>query len=354
MDPIPARLRVKRRREVAAASEIIVETSSKPAAQDVLAASLQQSLVVSQPIRSNLSASENPSKKRCRYVLLRAADQPTQQQQSLPDGPVLELWHISGITASTNEGNVQPASKSGCEASASVIHGASVEGPQESPSAARALQQASVYAAMLQQYFDENQDNLVTEQQRPHQQPSRRRHINFSQQPTLSSQHHTCSDWQRSQQQLQQQAQCFNLPAYMTLRMLQQRGLSDNLQHPQTGSIPGNDRRRLAAAPPADDDLTADDERNGHEDEEYTYDTYVFATHTASCGWDPTTTDGVCTGTAPADIPDPPVVQASVQLLSATFMVVLAAVIAGELIDNAFRVQRCCPMHCQCLFLSRC
>lgn len=267
MSTLPVALRVKRRRDCAAEAipaEIILETSSRP--QDALAASLQHTLAVTQSTTGTLAAPEGPERKRCRFVLVpgpaapEAADVAIEaaeagKQPEVANGPVLELWHTSGLSASASS------------AAHRSVNPAAVSGQLQEDAA----QCGGVYAAMVQQYLTEHQQQqhaaAEPTQHRTYQRPTTRRHQHSSsttpsQQPSPAHQQH--------------------LPAYMTKGMLKQYGLwptpqqvSQQVQQQQQGVAAAAAAGLAGAFPTAI--RAADANVDDSMDEDYTYDVYVAA-----------------------------------------------------------------------------
>lgn len=251
-------LRVKRRRDAEAAPELILETTSSRSAGSVpkLAASLRQTLAVSHSHQfASSAAAEAPAKKRCRFVLVPAADSvaaPTAaagaagQEQGLA-GPVLELWHTSAAGHSNT----------------AVQHAApGYRRPKLEP---EAEERAGVYDAMVQQYLQEQQQQqqvpTSTQQQHVRHRPSKLAHCNTSRPQSVPP----CQ--QQAQEQQQQHQQGPQLPAYMTAGMLKQYGLWQGLQAQQQQQLQGTVSQPVAAAASTDDS----------QDMDYAYDMYVAA-----------------------------------------------------------------------------
>lgn len=271
MPDLPVAVRVKRRRDCAAPAEIILETNSRP--QDVLAASLQQTLAVTHNYVDATAAPEGPANKRCRFVLVpgRAAAAGShaaagvQEQQGLP-GPVLELWHTSGLDTSTS------AASDGAHASQAAAAAGRWRPQPASEESGEA--RADVYAAMVQQYMQEQQHSTPSGPQQQHN-----RHWPSKCVQPGSSSHTTSGATPAQQEQLleqhkQQLQQERGLPTYMTKGMLKQYGLWQGQrahQQDSTAAPAGLSTSAHSVGPHAP--ASTDDSM----DVEYTYDVYVAA-----------------------------------------------------------------------------
>jgi hypothetical protein len=287
MSDVPVALRVKRRRDCAAVpAEIILETSSRPAsAEDALASTLQQTLAVSSNHHGVFAPPEGPAKKRCRYVLVSrlaaaaaldnaspAAAGPLEQQATVKDGPILELWHTSGLR------DAPAAAGSGGSIGSQTAAASAARQPPSMP--AMLEQHGGIYAAMLQEYMQEQQQHQQqrqqevgagtagTKQRGPCRGPSKRAHRSSADTPSSSS----ATPATPQQQQPQQQ----QLPPYMTRGMLKHYGLwqgSHSQQQQQHDCVPAPNSAdpqhssQDSAAAPSGDSMDAD----------YTYDVYVAA-----------------------------------------------------------------------------
>lgn len=295
MTDLPVALRVKRRRDCTAPTEIILETNSRP--QDTLAVTLQQALAVTQSHEGADVGPEGPEKKRCRFVLVpghaaaaSADSQPAPGAQEQPGlaGPVLELWHTSGLATSAT-----PVSSAG-------RHAGPATHPKQSPELqADAQQRADVYADMVQQYLQEEQQQASAG---PQQQRTQHRPLKRAQRSSC-----TPANAQRNAQEAQQQPQPAQqqrpgLPAYMTKGMLKHYGMWQGLQAQQQAST-GPSTAAASGQPPAGISTEP-------LDMEYTYDVYVAAVADGSTGISGSQVESpdVCQGTPDAAM-DHPVIQ---------------------------------------------
>jgi len=283
MSSLPVALRVKRRRDSAAPAEIILEANSRavPEHQE-LAASLRRSLGVSEATHQAPAASEGPVKKRCRFVLVSGtavADSQVAKQdnQELVEGPVLELWHTSGLSAAAVNSHSTHAAPTGHQRPRA--HG------QHSD------QQDAIYADMLQEYLREQKqhggsEGATSKQQHSYHRPSKRAQRSTANQVASTSTAAEQSVQDRSQQ----------LPVYMTKSLLKQYGLWEGMQPDQQQHATQAVGVSSTAAPAPAVGITADQHQHtaghaarrpaspaaaagqqGSDSMDWTYDVYVAA-----------------------------------------------------------------------------